>query len=216
MKYDAILYDFDGTLVDSIPMIVESFHIAYAEVLGIKKDEEELKKTIGLPLWTAFEEYDHETRTALHEVYRRANKNLLETGIKEFPGVEAMLETVKQAGIPQGVVTSKRKNSALFTMKQFRMESYFDVFVSREDTEEHKPHPAPLLLAAKQLNIEEMSRIVYVGDSIHDIKTAQAAGAVSVGVGWTRMPIKDLKALAPIFWLDTPDQISCILNDSTL
>lgn len=216
MRYDAILYDFDGTLVDSIPMIVKSFEMTFEAVLGVKKDPEELKKTIGLPLWTAFKKYDEPTQKVLLETYRRVNENLLETEIKHFPGVDDMLSMVKQSGLPQGVVTSKGKDAALFTMNQFNMARFFEVFVSRDDTIEHKPNPEPLIFAAKQLGISDMSKIVYVGDSVHDIICAHAAGSASAAVGWTRMPREDLKALNPTYWLETPEQISCILNDGTL
>lgn len=216
MRYDAVLYDFDGTLVDSIPLIVNCFHIAFEEVLGFRKEEKEVLSTIGLPLWTAFEEYDKEIQGRLHEAYLRANERLLPTGVRMFPGIHEGLRAVQDLRIPQGVVTSKRREPAVFTMKQFDMERYFDLLISREDTTEHKPAPAPLYLAAEKLGISDMSRILFVGDSIHDLMCANNAGADSAAVAWTYMPVDKLKSLSPKYWLQDLSEISCILSEREL
>ena len=216
MRFDAVLYDFDGTLVDTIPMIVNSFHYAFQKVLNIRKSDDEIKSTIGLPLWTAFQEYDEETQKALNSAYHEENERLLPHAVDIFEGIESGLSQIKAMGIPQGVVTSKRREPALFTMKQFQLDSFFDIIVSREDTTEHKPGPAPLLFAAAQMGIADMKRILYVGDSVHDIRCAHNAGAVSAAVAWTRMPLEELKTENPTYWIDSLHSISCILESGEL
>lgn len=216
MRYDAILYDFDGTLADTVPMIVQSFQEAFKEILGIQKDEAEILATIGLPLWVAFEAYDEDTQKELHAAYQRANERLLPTAVREFPGIHEGLRAVSELGVFQGIVTSKRRETALFTIRQFNMEQYFDVFVSREDTVNHKPAPDPIFFAAEKLGITDMSRVLYVGDSIHDIKCAHNAGADAAAVDWTYMPVSELKALAPRYWLNELSELSCILTGRDL
>lgn len=216
LRYDAILYDFDGTLADTVPMIVQSFKEAFKEILGIQKDEAEILSTIGLPLWVAFEAYDEDTQKKLYDAYQRVNERLLPTGVREFPGIHEGLRAVAELGVFQGVVTSKRKEPALFTMQQFDMDKYFDVFVFREDTTDHKPAPDPLFFAAKKLGITDMSRVLYVGDSIHDLKCANNAGADSAAVDWTYMPVDGLKALSPRYWLHDLSELSCILTGRDL
>lgn len=216
MKFDAVLYDFDGTLVDTIPMIVNSFHYAFQKVLSIQKSDDVIKSTIGLPLWTAFQEYDVETQKALHAAYQEENERLLPHAVEIFDGIEIGLRKIQAMGVTQGVVTSKRREPALFTMKQFNIDSFFDIIVSREDTAEHKPGPAPLLFAAEQLGISDMKRILYVGDSVHDLRCAHSAGAASAAVAWTRMPEEELKAENPTYWIESLDSISCILESREL
>jgi pyrophosphatase PpaX len=216
LRYDAVLYDFDGTLVDSIPLIVKCFHIAFEEVLGFRKEEKEILSTIGLPLWTAFGEYDKKIQERLHDAYIQANERLLPTGVRTFPGIQEGLRAVADLSVPQGVVTSKRREPAVFTMKQFDLEKHFDLLISREDTTEHKPAPAPLYLAAERLGISDMSRILFVGDSIHDLMCANNAGADSAAVAWTYMPEDELKSLSPKYWLKDLSEISCILSEREL
>ena len=216
MRYDAVLYDFDGTLVDTIPMIVNSFHFAYKKVLNVRKSDDVIKSTIGLPLWTAFQEYDAETQKALHAAYQEENERLLPHAVEIFDGIESGLRKLKAMGVTQGVVTSKRREPAIFTMKQFNIDSFFDIIVSREDTTEHKTGPAPLLFAAEQLGVSDMRRILYVGDSVHDLRCAHNAGTDSAAVSWTRMPENELRAEYPTYWIESLSSISCILESREL
>ncbi len=211
LKYDAIFYDFDGTLVDTIPLIVKCFHIAFEEVLGIRRDEKTILSTIGLPLWTAFRDYDEETQKNLYAAYQRANERYLPTDVRIFPGIREGLEEVSRLGVLQGVVTSKRRDPAIFTMKQFDLEKFFSVLVSRDDTTEHKPAPAPIYYAAEQLGLSDMTRILYVGDSVHDLICAENAGVDSAAVDWTYMPKEDLRSLSPKYWLENLSELPCIL-----
>lgn len=216
MRYDAILYDFDGTLADTIPLIVKCFQETFREVLGIERKEADILATIGLPLGVAFEGHDKETQQNLYDTYQRINERLLPTEVREFPGIHEGLQAVAELGVFQGVVTSKRKESALFTMQQFDMDKYFDVFVFRDDTTKHKPAPDPLFFAANKLGISDMSRVLYVGDSIHDLKCANNAGADAAAVDWTYMPVDELKALSPRYWLHELSELSCILQGRDL
>jgi len=216
LKYDAVFYDFDGTLVDTIPLIVKCFHIAFEEVIGERKDEKVILSTIGLPLWTAFRDYDEETQKKLYDAYQRANERYLPTDVRIFPGIREGLEAVSRLGVPQAVVTSKRRDPALFTMRQFDIEKYFSVLVSRDDTTEHKPAPAPIYFAAEKLGLSDMTRILFVGDSIHDLICAENAGVDSAAVEWTYMPKEDLHSLSPKYWLDNLSELPCILSGREL
>lgn len=216
MKYDAVLYDFDGTLLDTVPMIMESFRIAFLEVTGKEEDKDFLLSTIGLPLAEAFSHYEPEVQKALHESYIRANNRLLVTEIRSFDGVEEGLAALREMGVRQGVVTSKRRDAALISIRQFGLHVYFDTIVTREDTSVHKPFPEPLFLGMKNLGIDDVSRVLYVGDSVHDLRSAANAGMDSAAVNWTYMPKADLAAEKPKYWLDRLTDLSCILSDTEL
>ncbi len=216
MKYDAVLYDFDGTLMDTVPMIMESFRIAFLDVIGREEDKAFLLSTIGLPLAEAFSHYEPDVRKALQESYIRANNRLLETAVRSFDGVEEGLSALKHMGVLQGVVTSKRRDAAMISIRQFGLEAYFDTIVTREDTTVHKPNPEPLFLGMKNLGIEDISRVLYVGDSVHDLRSAANAGMDSAAVHWTYMPKADLAAEKPRYWLERLTDLSCILSDTEL
>ena len=114
-KYDCILYDFDGTLADSVPLIIDSFQKTYKEVLGrCDRTYEDLLSYIGLPLMVSFERHDKETAKKLFDAYLRINYEALANGeIDLFDGVMDELQRLKDMGIKQGIVTSKRRKSIL-------------------------------------------------------------------------------------------------------
>ena len=217
MRYDIVLYDFDGTLADTVPVILQSFQNAFLEVTGHEEDETFLLSTIGLPLMSAFRDYkDPQVLQNLHDVYVRENKKLLASSARIFEGVVDGLAAVRDMGVRQGIVTSKRRDAALFTIRQFGIESFFDTIITREDTQIHKPNPEPILMAMKKMGITDVSRVLYVGDSIHDLRCAANAGVDSAAVNWTYMPKHELAAEKPVFWLDRLTDLSCILSDAEL
>ena len=91
---------------------------------------------------------------------------------------------------------------------QFELLNYFRTVITKESTIRHKPFADPLLAAMKELGLHDPSRIVYVGDSLHDHYSARAAGCHSVLVSWTEMPVKDLLAAGPDLWLEKPEQLA--------
>ncbi len=216
MRYDVILYDFDGTLADTVPMIVKSFRIAYREVLGREEDEAFLLSTIGLPLQEAFRRETPDAAEKLLIAYKAANAALLETEVKIFDGITDGLSILRDMGVRQAVVTSKRREPALFTMKQFALEPYFELLIAREDTDSHKPNPEPIFAAAERLGQKDLSRVLYVGDSVHDLRCANNAGVDAAAVEWTYMPREELVAEKPKYWLSRLSDLSCILSDTEL
>ena len=216
MQYDVVLYDLDGTLVDTVPVIVESFQRAFLEIVGHTEDEVFILSTIGLPLEYAFAGYDLPVQESLTEVYRRENAKLLGVSVHVFEGVMEGLALLNAMGVRQGVVTSKKRDTALISIKQFEMDPFFEVIISGEDTKIHKPNPEPLLYALQKMGISDFSRVLYVGDSIHDLSCACSAGVDAAAVNWTYMPKSELAAEKPRYWLDRLTDLSCILTDAEL
>lgn len=216
MRYDAVLYDFDGTLVDTVPMILSCFHKAFMEVTGHTEDEAFLLSTIGLPLVCAFSGYDPAVQELLYSEYQKENARILSTSVRVFDGIMEGLDLMCKMGVRQGVVTSKKRETALFSMKQFDMDPYFEVLITREDTDVHKPNPEPILLAMQKMEITDVSRVLYVGDSVHDLRCAGNAGVDSAAVNWTYMPVNELAAEKPTYWLDRLTDLPCILSDAEL
>lgn len=215
--YDCVLYDFDGTLANSLPIIIKSQVEAYEKVLGrCDRSYEDLRSYVGLPLVDTFSMHDDETRDKLLEAYFESNfKYLYSDAIDLFDGVMDELQKLKDMGVKQGIVSSKRRVSLDVTLKAKGLEDFFDVLITKEDTTRHKPDPDPLFLAADRVGVD-IKRTMYVGDAIGDIKSAINAGAASVFVNWSDMPHKEILDLRPTYVIDEMKELSCIIFNSEL
>lgn len=217
-KYDLVLYDLDGTLWDSIPLIMECFKKAYEVVLGgTDRTDADLMSFIGRPLGDTFAMHDAETKERLTNTYLEYNcARLKENAIPIFPGVYDFLSEIRSMGVKQGVVTSKRETSAMITIDLLDLAGYFDTMVFREATVRAKPYGDPLVEAAKRLGITDMSRVLYVGDAVPDILSAKDCGADFALVGWTKMPVEEIKSLGPDHIIEVPEGLSCIIQGTEL
>lgn len=188
-KYDLILYDLDGTIWDSVDIIMKSFKLAYDEVLGgCDRSDEDLMSYIGKPLIDTFEMHDEKTAQKLFDTYLQINeKFLLADALKLFPGVLEDLISIKKMGIKQGVVTSKKEDSASITLKLRGLDEFFDVYCFKESTTRHKPDAQPLLWASSQVEITDMSKVIYVGDAMPDALCAKNSGSDFALVSWSKM-----------------------------
>ena len=217
-RFDLVLYDLDGTIQDSVPLIVESFRKAYEIVLGeCTRTDADLMSYIGRPLRDSFESHDEETADRLVEVYLEYNgKRMREGAIQLFPGIRASLELIKGKGITQGIVTAKRRDSAMVTIDLLDIGKYFEVMVFSEDTKRSKPFGDPLIEAAGRLGVTDMSRVLYVGDARSDLLCARDCRASFALVDWTLMPKDELKSLGPDYVLTSLDEIPCIIGGTEL
>ncbi len=182
----AVLFDFDGTLVDTTEMIHQSMRHAASTVLG-RKDipRETLLAYVGQPLQRQMERIDAEKAGLLLEAYRRHHEENHDALIDEFPGIVEALSRLRSAGTKVAVVTSKRRVSVEMALNNFPgLRDVVDRFVTMEDTKEHKPHPEPLLRGLKLLGGVPKDEAAYVGDSPFDVEAARAAGLTSVAVSW--------------------------------
>lgn len=195
-NFDVILYDLDGTLINSVPVIIDSFVKTYEEVFGeCTRSIEDIKSYIGKPLMASFESHDEATAKVLFDKYLQINCQMLEQDkVDLFPGVMDSLKYLKSLGYKQGIVTSKRESSAIITLKHKGMDTLFDTYVYSEDTKEHKPAPDPIIEGARRVGVTDMSRVLYVGDAIPDAACATNAGAGFALVSWSDMnPDKIIK-----------------------
>ncbi|HEV2745390.1 MAG TPA: HAD-IA family hydrolase [Rubrobacter sp.] len=180
------LFDFDGTLVDTTEMIFQSMRHATSSVLGHDDySREELLANVGQPLPRQMEILDAEKAELLLEAYRAHHEEHHDALIAEFPGVDEALYRLRAAGVRVVVVTSKRRRSVEMALAKFPgLDLVVDLFVTMEDTTEHKPHPEPLLKGLELAGDVPREKAVYVGDSPFDVQAAKAAGLTSVAVSW--------------------------------
>ena len=195
---DAVLLDFDGTIVDTTELIHQSMRRATSEVMGRELDRETLMANVGQPLPRQMELLDPERAEELLESYRLHNEELHGAWIRGFPNVEASLARLRDAGLALAVVTSKRRFSVEMALDSFPgLRNAIDVFVTMEDTTEHKPLPAPLLKGLELLGGIPPERAAYVGDAPFDVTAARSAGVMSIAVSWGAFPEEPLRAAGP-------------------
>lgn len=182
---DAVLFDLDGTVVDTIPHILASFRHATAEVLGAALDDEVLLHHVGVPLARQMRYFtdDEDEADRLLSVYRAFNHRTHDDMARLYPNTLVALTAICEAGLPMGIVTSKSRTMAERALDLFDLRRFFRVVVTADDTERHKPDPLPLVHAASLIGMDP-DRMVYVGDAPADIACGKGAGAATVGAAW--------------------------------
>ena len=191
MRSRVVLFDLDGTLIDSGAIILASMRHAAETVLARRIPDEELMAAVGGPgLVAQMRAIDAEHADELVRVYREHNEPLHEE-LQACEGVLDVLTELKRRGARLGIVTAKRVATVQLALEVIpELERYFDVVVGAEDTERHKPHPDPILVALERLGVEP-AEAAYVGDSPFDVQAAKAAGVRAVAVTWGRIHDED-------------------------
>ena len=207
MRFETVLFDFDGTLVDSGEMILASFRHATREVLRRELSDEQLLTYVGGPhLRDQMRTIDAERVDELVASYRAHNEPL-HAGLLGFPGIDDVLLALRADGRKLAIVTSKRRATVQLGFDVLPLEPYFDVVVTSDDTARHKPNPDPLLHALQRLDASPDSA-VYVGDSPFDLRAAKAAGIAAIGVTWGKIHDRAvLLAEQPDAVVDTPAEL---------
>jgi pyrophosphatase PpaX len=176
------LFDFDGTLVDSVALILDSFRHATATVLGSVPDDSVLMAGVGTPLREQMQSFAPDRVDELVEVYREHNVLRHADLLRPYPGVDAMLAGLRRRGCTLGIVTSKMRDAVELGRRYVPLGD-FDVVVTCDDTDRHKPDAAPVLHALAELRAPAAGA-VYVGDAPYDLRAGRAAGVATAAAMW--------------------------------
>ena len=194
-RWPVVLFDFDGTLADTIPLIVASYHHAIG-TLGERADEREVRSWIGRPLQPVLEERYPGRGAHLTDVYRAWNLANHDDLILDVEGMPTLLDALHASGARTGVVSSKKAETVRLGLRAVELDARIDVIAGQEHTERHKPDPAPLVYAAERLGVEPRN-CVYVGDAVVDVEAARAAGMGAIAVTWGAGEAPSLEAAGP-------------------
>ena len=211
MRFPVVLFDFDGTVIDSGAIIIASMRHATKTVLGRDIAEEELGRAVGgSGLIEQMRLIAPDRVDELVACYREHNEPL-HSELAECAGMTGVLTTLKEQGRRLGVVTAKRQETVRLAFSYLPLERFFDVIVGSDDTDRQKPDPAPLEHALGLLGAQR-DDAVYVGDSPFDVRAAKAAGIHAVAVSWGGIhPRERLEAEAPDAVVDTPEELLAAL-----
>jgi len=183
MRAPVVLFDLDGTVIDSGAIILASMRHAAKEVLGAEPPDELLMAAVGGPgLEAQMQALAPDRVDELVTVYRAHNEPLHDE-LACCAGIEDVLVRLKDEGRRLGIVTAKRRATVELAFNVLPIEHLFETVVGGDETKNHKPDPEPLLLAARRLKVEAED-CAYVGDSPFDIRAAKAAEMFAVAVTW--------------------------------
>jgi pyrophosphatase PpaX len=186
VRFPVVLFDLDGTVVDSGSIILASMRHATREVLGRDFGDAELMQAVGGPgLEAQMEVFAPERVEELVRVYRAHNEPLHDE-LEACIGMEDVLLQLHEEGHRLGVVTAKRRSTVELAFARVPIAHLFETVVGGDETQKHKPDPEPLLLAAERMNAKP-AETAYVGDSPFDIRAAKAAGMYAIAVTWGRI-----------------------------
>ncbi|HSX21769.1 MAG TPA: HAD-IA family hydrolase [Gaiellaceae bacterium] len=211
MKFPVVLFDLDGTVVDSGAIILASMRHATREVLGREFGDEELMQAVGGPgLEAQFAAFAPDRVEELVRVYRAHNEPLHDE-LVSCAGMDDVLVQLREEGRRLGVVTAKRRSTVELAFASVPLGHLFETIVGGDETERHKPDPEPLLLAANRMNAKP-SDTAYVGDSPFDMLAAKAAGMYAVAVTWGGIHDRaKLEAVEPDAIVDSAEELLAVL-----
>lgn len=208
-----VLFDFDGTLADTIPLIVESYRHTL-ETSGLPAvDEVELRSWIGRPLRPVFEERYPGRGDELTGTYRTWNLAQHDALIRRVEGMPELLKALSEKGTLVGVVSSKKADTVRLGLRAVGLEGAIDVLAGMDETATHKPEPEPLLFAAATLGVAP-EQCVYVGDADVDVMAARAAGMAAIAVTWGAGTREVLESHEPDAIVGTVDELRELLLGS--
>lgn len=183
--FDAVMFDMDGTLVNSQTAIVASYHDATVKVMGEKfpveaEDVNQIIQMRGQESFPLIAKGDAEIAEQLRVEFGAAYM-IHQAEIPLFPEVEVMLAALKEGGIRLGIATSKARERFEEDMNRTGIREYFEVMITGDDVPHAKPHPAPITAGIEFMGISP-DRLLYVGDGPNDVIAAREAGARQAGV----------------------------------
>jgi len=184
----AVIWDLDGTILDTTELILGSYRYSFRKVLDRDIADEEALGNFGITLKDIMTGYSPEKAGELIEAYREYNHAHHDELVSVFPGILDALANIHRRGFPQAVVTSKTEWLTCHGLELFGLDGFIDTIVGFESTEIHKPNPEPLLEALKKLEIEA-DEAIFIGDSRADVECAISAEVAFVAAMWGPNPV---------------------------
>ncbi len=210
MRFPVVLFDLDGTVVDSGGIILASMRHATRTVLGREIPDEALMATVGGPgLESQMREFGGtEHVEELIRVYRAHNEPL-HSELRLCAGIDEVLVRLKDEGRRLGIVSAKRRSTVELAFAATGIGHLFDVVVGGDEAPNQKPAPDTLLLALERLGARP-AEAAYVGDSPFDVGAARAGGLYAIGVTWGGVHDRGLLAEADTI-VETPEELLAAL-----
>lgn len=216
-KLSAVIFDLDGTLINTNALIIASFRHTYATCLGREVPVAEIESSFGEPLVQTMLRYaggdrcQAEHMVNVYRAFNSANHDAMTTG---FPGVAEGMQRLHDAGIRLAVATSKYTQMALRGLQLFGLDALVETVVGMDHVSRHKPDPESCLLALARLGVAGGPNVAMIGDSTLDLEAGRRAGLRTVAVGWSALDPGVLAAQAPDYWAPSFDDLVAYCLDA--
>jgi pyrophosphatase PpaX len=212
-RYRGILFDLDGTLVDSIDLILASYRHTMKTHLGRVPPDDEWRNTMGTPLRAQLKSFasSPEQAESMFRTYIEHNEANHERLIRPFPGMREAAVALRRAGYRLAIVTSKLGANAERELRTCGLDGLFDGLVSASDVRRPKPDPEPVVMGLQRIDLPAADALL-VGDSLYDLHAGRAAGVDTAAALWGPFDRRHLAAGRPDHWLETIDQLLALLN----
>lgn len=211
MKFETVLFDLDGTILDTNELILTSFMHALDTFFPGKYTREDVIPHMGDTLYKQMERFGPEIVNELVETYREHNLQVHDELVRAFPHVKEVVQALRKKGAKIGVVTTKQRQTATMGIRFLDIEADLDTVVCYDDTQHHKPHPEPVLTAVKRLQADA-GRTLMVGDSQFDIQAARRAGVACCAVSWSLKGVEFLRRFHPNYIIDDLREVLDLVN----
>lgn len=212
-RFTTVVFDLDGTLADTLPLIYEAFNAALKPVLGRTLTEAEIRAKFGPPDNYILQSMmpgaeGHAAFQRYLEVYEREHDRL----VSAFHGIDEVARKAAAAGIKLGVVTGKSRRTALYTLEAIGLLPMFGVIYAGDDVERQKPDPEAVIKILHDLGHDPSTPGAFIGDSAADVIAGRAAGLTTIAVTWGSPDHDELFASNPDIVVDTADELITALG----
>ena len=211
MNINTILFDLDGTLINTNELIIQSFLHTLEKYYPNKYTREDVLPFIGPPLYDTFAAMDKERVQEMIDTYRAFNHAQHDVLVKEYDTVYETVKALHEQGFKLGIVTTKIRSTVLMGVKLAKLDRFFNCIVTLDDVERAKPDPEPIFKALKQLESAPQETIM-VGDNYHDILAGKNAGTKTAGVAWTIKGREYLEQYHPDYMLDKMSDLLAVVG----
>jgi pyrophosphatase PpaX len=210
-KITTILFDLDGTLIDTNELIISSFLHTLEHYYPSQYKREDVLPFLGPTLKETFEKMDESKVDEMIATYRKYNLEKHDSIVTDFPTVLETIITLKEKGYKIGIVTTKIMDVVQKGLKVTKLDPYFDVIVALDHVEKAKPDPEPIFNALAQLG-STPEETIMVGDNYHDILAGKNAGTKTAGVAWSIKGREYLEQYHPDYMFDEMSDLLRILG----
>jgi len=200
MSIRTILFDLDGTLIDTNELIIASFEHTF-KTHDLPHTREEIMSFNGPPLRDTFYNINPDHAETLIATYREHNLAHHDSYVTAFPHVVDVLQKLEESNIQLGIVTTKMRKSVGMGLAITGIDRFFNTVITFDDVDHPKPHPEPVIKAMEQLDADAASTLM-VGDNYHDIESGQNAGVQTAGVAWAHKGKDFLQQYNPTYMLE--------------
>ena len=203
-EWPAVLFDLDGTLADTVPLILRCYRHTMRTHRGFEPPDDLWVRHIGRPLRASMADFtpDADEAECMVATYVEFQRTVHDEMVRAFPGAVDAIHDLRQRGVRIGVVTSKGREMTGRTLGQCGLAEHVDVLVTADDVRDGKPHPEPVFKALDHLDLtDRAAEVLFVGDSPHDLVAGREAGVRTAAVLWGPFSRAVLTEARPHHWL---------------